>query len=74
MHNSIYLLQEREFINSNENIYKIGRTKQANIQRFNQYPKGSKLLLHIVCDDCEKIWEWDDDCFGYRKKIESYRK
>ena len=53
MHNSIYLLQEREFINSNENIYKIGRTKQANIQRFNQYPKGSKLLLHIVCDDCD---------------------
>ena len=53
MHNSIYLLQEREFINSNKNIYKIGRTKQANIQRFNQYPKGSKLLLHIICDDCD---------------------
>jgi hypothetical protein len=53
MYNSIYLLQEREFINSNQNIYKIGRTKQENIQRFNQYPKGSKLLLHIVCDDCD---------------------
>jgi len=53
MYNSIYLLQEREFINSNQNIYKIGRTKQENTQRFNQYPKGSKLLLHIVCDDCD---------------------
>ena len=33
-----------------------------------------ELIEDIVCDDCEKIWEWDDDCFGYRKKIESYRK
>ena len=29
MHNSIYLLQEREFINSNENIYKIGMTEDC---------------------------------------------
>lgn len=30
----IYLLQEREFIKTNENIYKIGKTKQENCKRF----------------------------------------
>lgn len=51
----IYLLQEREFVNSNENIYKIGRTIKENFTRFNQYPKGSKLLFQIICNDCIKI-------------------
>ncbi len=36
----IYLIQEREFINSKQPIYKIGRTKQNNYKRFEQYPKG----------------------------------
>lgn len=50
--NYIYLLKEREFIKTNEDVYKIGRSKQENIKRFNQYPKGSILLLQIVCEDC----------------------
>jgi hypothetical protein len=50
--NYIYLLQEREFIKTNENIYKVGMTKQNNHQRFNQYPKGSILLLQLICNDC----------------------
>jgi hypothetical protein len=49
----IYLLQEREFINSNKNIYKIGKSKQTNLKRFKQYPKGSKLLFQIFCNDCD---------------------
>ena len=48
----IYLLQEREFINSNKDIYKIGKTKQENLKRFSNYPKGSKLLFQIICNDC----------------------
>ena len=48
----IYLLQEREFIRMNEPIYKIGKTTQENHTRFFQYPKGSKLLLQIICDNC----------------------
>ena len=48
----IYLLIEREFITTNKNIYKIGRTKQNNYGRFNSYPKNSKLLLQIICKDC----------------------
>jgi len=48
----IYLLQEREFIRMNEPIYKIGKTTQDNHSRFFQYPKGSILLLQIICNDC----------------------
>ncbi len=51
----IYLLQEREFIKTKENIYKIGKTTQPNHERLKQYPKGSSLLLQSVCSDCNII-------------------
>lgn len=51
----IYMLQEREFINTKQNIYKLGKTKQENLQRFKQYPKGSKLILQQVCDNCDVL-------------------
>jgi hypothetical protein len=54
MNNYIYLIQEREFIKTNEPIYKIGKSKQDAMKRMNQYPKGSICLLHINCDDCDK--------------------
>ena len=42
----IYLLQEREFLKTNEPIYKIGMTEQTNpFDRFNSYPNGSRLFL-----------------------------
>ena len=50
--NYIYLLQEREFIKTNEQIYKIGRTTKENHTRFNQYPKGSVLLFQMICNNC----------------------
>jgi len=53
--NYIYLLQEREFIKTNENIYKVGRTAQANHARFNDYPKGSILLFQMICSNCKDI-------------------
>jgi hypothetical protein len=49
----IYLLIEREFIKTKENIFKIGKTKQLNNIRFSQYPKNSILLLQISCDNCD---------------------
>lgn len=49
----IYLIQEREFLKTNENVFKIGKTKQDNLKRLSQYPKGSILLLHIMCSDCD---------------------
>lgn len=51
--NYIYLLQEREFVKCNENIYKVGKTKKDQFTRFNQYPNGSILLLQIKCNDCD---------------------
>lgn len=51
----IYLLKEREFINSCENIYKIGKTSQSNDKRFKQHPKGSILIFQSTCSNCCKI-------------------
>ena len=51
----IYLLQEREFIKTKENVYKVGRTEKENHSRFNQYPKGSVLLFQMICNDCKNI-------------------
>jgi hypothetical protein len=50
----IYLIQEREFIKTNENIYKIGKTKQYNNNRFRQYPKESILLHQTICNNCDE--------------------
>jgi hypothetical protein len=49
----IYLIQEREFINLKECVYKVGKTKQPNVTRFMQYPKGSSLIYQSVCSDCD---------------------
>lgn len=46
----IYLLQEREYLKLNMPIYKIGFTT-VGIKRFQDYPKGSKILLMISFDD-----------------------
>lgn len=51
----IYLLREREFINANQEVYKVGRTKQENQTRFKQYPKGSVLYFQMICNDCNNI-------------------
>lgn len=51
----IYLLQEREFIKTNENIFKIGMTKRENTKRFNQYPKGSILLFQVICQNAHLV-------------------
>ena len=41
MYEFIYLLQTRESLKNNENIFKIGRTCRPELGRFNDYPKGS---------------------------------
>lgn len=47
----IYLIQLREFLKSGEPIFKVGRTQQENFKRFYQYPKGSKILFQMICDN-----------------------
>lgn len=42
----IYILHEREFLVSGEELYKIGRTEDI-IRRFQEFPKGSQLKFMI---------------------------
>lgn len=50
----VYILKTREFLRTGENIFKIGRTEQKNVKRFEQYPKGSTLYFQSVCDNCRE--------------------
>jgi hypothetical protein len=50
----IYLLQEREFIKTGEDVYKIGKTTQDIQKRMQGYPKGSKLVFVMPCTDCHE--------------------
>jgi len=51
----IYLLQEREFIKTEESIYKIGKSKQENLKRITNYPNGTMLIFQILCNDCDSL-------------------
>jgi len=51
-YNYIYLLQTREFINSGEPIYKLGKTRNPKT-RLSSYPKGSQVHLLLKCFDCD---------------------
>ena len=53
--NYIYLLKLREFIKTNENIYKVGRTCRPNLTRFKNYPNGSQLVFQMLCYDCVSL-------------------
>ena len=51
----IYLLQEREFIKTKENIYKLGKTKQENLKRIKNYSNGTALVIQLECENCDII-------------------
>lgn len=51
----IYLLKEREFEKTNENIFKLGKTKQLNLKRITNYPNGTILLYQENCIDCDDM-------------------
>lgn len=50
----VYLIQEREFIDLIQPVYKVGKTTQPDLKRFKSYPNGSELLFHSRCYDCTK--------------------
>jgi hypothetical protein len=49
----VYLIHPAEY--KNDNVYKIGKTRVSGTKRFEAYAPGSDLLLHIWCNDCDKI-------------------
>jgi hypothetical protein len=53
--NYIYIIQEREFINANQPVYKIGKTTKEIQKRCSQYPKSSKLLFTQHVDNCHEV-------------------
>lgn len=55
MSECVYLLQEREFIKTKENIYKIGRTSRTIKKRLTGYPKKSKLIFHKEVQNSRNI-------------------
>ncbi len=67
----IYLLQEREFIRLNEPIYKIGKTKQENLKRIQNYPNGTRLLLQIICNNCDNLEKELIQLFKSKYKIQT---
>jgi len=50
----IYLLQLREFIKTGEQVYKIGRTTRKPEERFQEYPKNSRVLTFVNVVICTK--------------------
>ena len=53
--NYIYLIQEREFVRMNEDIYKVGKSIQKNCNRVDDYPKFSDVIIILEVNDCDKI-------------------
>jgi len=63
----IYMIQEREFIKTNENIYKIGKSKNI-VNRMPAYPKQSKIFMifytpynvnkleKYIIENCDKMF------------------
>lgn len=50
----IYLLCEYHNKNANENIYKVGKTKEI-YQRMSKYPKGCALIYLVPCENMDSI-------------------
>ncbi len=50
----VYLLQEREFINAQQHVYKIGQSMQVRA-RISSYPKGSEVKMIVSVNDCIAI-------------------
>ena len=51
----IYLIKEKQDIDTNESIFKIGKSTQENTRRVKSYPSGSHLLLQVACKDCHTM-------------------
>jgi hypothetical protein len=50
----LYLIYPKEFIDTNENIYKLGCTGREFIERFKEYTKGTTIIYVSICNDIFK--------------------
>lgn len=51
----IYLVHTPEYMDAGINIYKLGRTSQEDFGRLQDYPKGTKPLVHKAVNDQIRI-------------------
>jgi hypothetical protein len=51
----IYLICEREFTKTKEDIYKIGKTARQDMARVLDYTKGSLLMYYCICNNSTVI-------------------
>ena len=49
----IYIIQEREFAKFNENVFKVGKSKNI-LSRTSSYPKNSIVIFTIKVFDCDE--------------------
>jgi hypothetical protein len=49
----IYLVRTRESMRFGEDIYKIGKTKQAGMKRMRGYDKGTEVIIFIQVANCD---------------------
>jgi hypothetical protein len=50
----VYFIHEREFLQSKNPVYKLGKTTQWNCRRLQDYPKDSALILVWRVPDCHE--------------------
>jgi len=71
----IYLIQEREHVLNNNNVYKFGRTTQTpenKINRLTRYKRGSNILLILECPN-DKVLEIESKIrIEFKKKFEPH--
>lgn len=58
----IYVVKEREFIKTKENIYKIGRSKNI-VNRMPSYPKSSKIFTIMYVKNVKEVEKFMIDRF-----------
>ena len=51
----VYLFHTKEFVDSKEPVYKIGKSTQPNFGRFNQYVEGTRFHFQMSCHNCHDL-------------------
>jgi hypothetical protein len=52
MPHAIYIFKTKEFVDSNQCIYKFGKTTKPNLETLGEQPAGTTLEQQIGCDNC----------------------
>lgn len=61
----IYIIHCRASLNSNEPVYKIGKTSDIK-QRISGYDKGSVLLFTLYVNECDQFEQYLIQCFNIK--------